>query len=73
MVARAAAGFVALPMEHGGGKTGGRDREKEKKERMKREINKESGREEGWENEKQGKTSQKYQGRMKEEENLHVN
>lgn len=31
VVARAAMGFVALPMEHGGGKTGGRGGEKEKK------------------------------------------
>lgn len=31
-VARAASGFVVLPMEHGGGKTGGRDGEKEREE-----------------------------------------
>lgn len=30
VVARAAAGCAVLPMEHGGGKTGGRDGEKEK-------------------------------------------
>lgn len=38
VVARVATGFVVLPMEHGGGKTGGRDKEKEK-ERMRRERN----------------------------------
>lgn len=42
MVATAAPGFVVLPMEHRGGKTGGRVQEKKKKEREK-ENNKEGG------------------------------
>lgn len=40
--AAAAAGFVVLPVEHGGGKTGGRDGEKENEERE-TEVNKERG------------------------------